>query len=791
MSSESNADSNSDENYDAKLNRATIRHIHSLLPSVRVSQTLRSTRKRSLKPKSEVTGNGNEALELEEHEFGALAVSAGTESIDELEEDVKQMTSKGLSHVKTLPRSMQEKRLIRDRLLLKDEALRKLNIRGRTEETTKNFKKFSSNIKEFARNLKPWERSIHQIEGRFGSSVRSYFAFLRWLFFLNIIIFILIFIFIVIPSITFVPFEEILSTNSSIPQDCEYKPYDPLSINSFTQYFIWCFTGQGFMENTLLFIGYYKNTETQIVPGFRYNIPLAYLCVAGSYFLVSLLLLISRASRGLKESLINDDDRLYSYCNNIFCGWDFCISDTNTAKIKHQSIYNEIKTCIAEEKIKALKKSRTRKQKINLYLKRFFINLVVIAVLVGALIFIFFSANFALRNYETYNKNFVLDLLVTYLVSIVITILNIIAPFIFGILIEYEGYSPDFAIKFTLLRTVLLRLASVVFLYLVVYFQITCDTNQIVSLDRDDKCGYCPGTQCWETYMGQEMYKLTILDFFVVVFYILFVEFPRKLIVNRYSCKLSKFIGEQEFRVPGKVLDVVYSQTICWIGSFYAPLLPGIVVIKFFCFFYLQKISLMYNCKPASKSFRSSRSGTFFFIVLFFGFVVACIPVIVGMSILTPSRYCGPFREESKMFSIITKLILTYPTWVQRIFWFIGSPGFVVILGVIIIFGIYYFKALDNAHNKMIKVLRDQLLMEGKDKQFLLQRVTRLSQCLEQKGIQFSDFTLKTAPQLQHRPMHKHEDQAKETQDGIEMTQINPSDIPGPSSSNYIESQFP
>jgi len=165
MSSESNADSNSDENYDAKLNRATIRHIHSLLPSVRVSQTLRSTRKRSLKPKSEVTGNGNEALELEEHEFGALAVSAGTESIDELEEDVKQMTSKGLSHVKTLPRSMQEKRLIRDRLLLKDEALRKLNIRGRTEETTKNFKKFSSNIKEFARNLKPWERSIHQIEG--------------------------------------------------------------------------------------------------------------------------------------------------------------------------------------------------------------------------------------------------------------------------------------------------------------------------------------------------------------------------------------------------------------------------------------------------------------------------------------------------------------------------------------------------------------------------------------------------------------------------------------------------
>ena len=47
-----------------------------------------------------------------------------------------------------------------------------------------------------------------------------------------------------------------------------------------------------------------------------------------------------------------------------------------------------------------------------------------------------------------------MDLLITYLVSIVITAVNFIAPPIYNFLIVYEEYSPDFAMKFTLMRFV-------------------------------------------------------------------------------------------------------------------------------------------------------------------------------------------------------------------------------------------------------------------------------------------------------------------------------------------------
>lgn len=51
--------------------------------------------------------------------------------------------------------------------------------------------------------------------------------------------------------------------------------------------------------------------------------------------------LLIRASAGVRRSLITDD-QLYSYCNLVFGGWDFCITDDKAALLKKKSLKYEL-----------------------------------------------------------------------------------------------------------------------------------------------------------------------------------------------------------------------------------------------------------------------------------------------------------------------------------------------------------------------------------------------------------------------------------------------------------------
>lgn len=54
-----------------------------------------------------------------------------------------------------------------------------------------------------------------------------------------------------------------------------------------------------------------------------------------------------RSVEGFKINLIRSEEHFQSYCNKIFAGWDFCITNRSMAELKHSSLRYELRVSAA------------------------------------------------------------------------------------------------------------------------------------------------------------------------------------------------------------------------------------------------------------------------------------------------------------------------------------------------------------------------------------------------------------------------------------------------------------
>ncbi|XP_033828053.1 transmembrane channel-like protein 7 [Periophthalmus magnuspinnatus] len=619
--------------------------------------------------------------------------------------------------IREMPISMEQKR--REKAQRLEEAGQLSSWSQWRESTRRYLRRLREDAHQWMSSLKLWRGDIHAIEGMFGTGILSYFSFLRFLVLLNFIIFLLMFSFVMLPIII-VPHTSANKTyNQYDGSVCsQYPSSSRRGLVIFHEHITDLLSGGGFLEQTYLFYGFYK-ADKIIFPNFTYNVPLAYLLVTIAYLILSLIWIVKRSATGFKRNLVQDEDRFQSFCNKIFAGWDFCITNENAARLKRSSLLYEIRTDLEEERIKQKIADRTQKEKCRIYIIRFILNLFVIGVLAACFYSIYVATTYSQEvQLDNKKENFIMDLIYEYLPSIVITLANFITPVLFSVIINFEDYSPAFEIRFTLMRCVFMRLTSIGVLLFSLWSQITkCEEDPCI-------CGYNHVLySCWETRVGQEMYKLAIFDFIIIFAVTIFVEFPRKLIVQYCDCGLAKWVGQQEFAIPQNVLEIVYGQTICWIGTFYCPLLPAVCTIKYFFIFYIKKISLMNNCRPATRPFRASSSNFFFLGVLLIGLALACLPVIVSVAQINCSQACGPFVSYNTSWEVLPHTISQLPNEAQKLLYAISSEAFAVCLFVFTCLAMFYVIALAGAYKRVINQLRDQLAMEGRDKRFLIQKL--------------------------------------------------------------------
>ncbi|KAG7237649.1 hypothetical protein INR49_032095 [Caranx melampygus] len=353
----------------------------------------------------------------------------------------------------------------------------------------------------------------------------------RFLVVLNFVSFLLIAGFVLTPSIVFRSKGTSIINSTGSPEECmDYDP-NPQNLQAFYNYFLDLLSGTGFMEYSYLFYGYYNNTLVEDT-NFSYNIPLAYLFTAVFYFAFCLICIIERMGTAARVAVATGGSAVGNYSKIVFTGWDYgCLGDQAT-KLKQKNIHYRL-------------------QKMS-------------------------------------GKQGILGLLIEYLPSIVITAGNFLVPSLCDQIALIERYSPSTTIIMALLRAVFLRLVSLGVILFTLWRQITCegDTNS----GDCQLCQYNHGVyQCWETRVGQEMYKLTLFDLLINIAVLVLVEFPRRMVVDNWQNKLTQWFGRQEFVVPSNVLGLVYGQTVVWAGALFCPLLPLMNTIKFIILFYTKK----------------------------------------------------------------------------------------------------------------------------------------------------------------------------------------------------------
>ncbi|CAG2252796.1 TMC [Mytilus edulis] len=593
---------------------------------------------------------------------------------------------------------------------------------GCWEKFIMSMRRFKRSLNDFAQILIPWEMKVKAIESHFGSVVSSYFVFLRWLMWINIWL-------------------------AALPGSVGYKTIPDDERQKASQLkSIW--DAEGIVKYSPLFYGYYGHDK---LIGNSYRLPLAYMIIGLAGFAFSFIVVLRQMAANSKRSGLSGQEENFTFSRKLFSGWDFTIGHPETSTNKYASIVTGFKESILEEK----QKSQEQNKKL-LTLLRILANIIVLMLLALSTYIIQLCVERS-REVEINHRrdNLEIGFWEQQELTVVMTLIATLFPTFFDIVSIMEKYHPRVNLRWQLARIFGLNLLNLYTLFIALFWkqedlkrelhtilmEKPCNTTEssitMPSMDHIN-CSIQQETLdsslCWETMIGQEVFKLTVMDLVFVIGTIIIQEFLRGLCV-RYFNPVCCWDMEQafpeyaDFHTAENILHLISNQGIIWLGTFFAPGLPLLNLAKLFILLYLRSWSVMVCNVPQEGIFRASRSNNFYYALLLVMLFLSMLPPLFAIVAIEPSPHCGPFSGQKKMFEVISNYIDDeLPSSMTAGINYAASPGVIIPLLMLLGMTIYYLVSVNKGLKESNKGLKKELQYErteGKQKIYAMANVKR------------------------------------------------------------------
>lgn len=544
--------------------------------------------------------------------------------------------------------------------------------------------------------LAPWRYALKRIGGRFGSSALSYFLFLKTLLAFNALL--------LLPLLAF-----LAGVQAAFP------PARPAPGPRFTG--LELLTGRGCFTDTVMYYGYYSNATLnqpcahpldggQCAPegaSLPYNMPLAYLFTVGAAFFVTCITLVYSMSRSFGESY-RVGSTLGAHALAVFCSWDHKVTQKWASRLQRDNIRTRLKELLAEWQLQ--RGPRGVCGRLGQAAVRALVWLLCLGTTLGCTVAVYTFSEFMIESPVPTDQEGPLLAL-----PLVVCLLNLGAPYLFRALAALERHdSPVLEVYVAICRNLILKMVT---LGILCYHWL----GRRVGTLKD---------QCWETFVGQELYRLLVLDFLFTLLDTFFGELVWRLISEK---RLRK--GKPEFDIARNVLELIYGQTLTWLGVLFAPLLPAMQILKLLLLFYVKKTSLMANCQAPRRPWLASHMSMVFISLLCFpSFLGAAVFLCYAIWQVKPSSLCGPFRTLDTMYEAgkvwVRRLERAGPgvAWLPWVHKYLVENTFPVYLVSALLLAVIYLNIqVVKGQRKVISLLKEQISNEGEDKIFLINKL--------------------------------------------------------------------